>query len=72
MYFAQVKTLSESAKPWDYYKILGTYLGYQVFRSLADGGCRWWRVDAARLSPESAARPACLIGDLCRWSEKPV
>jgi branched-chain amino acid transport system substrate-binding protein len=39
MYFAQVKTPSESAKPWDYYKILGTIPGDQAFRSLADGGC---------------------------------
>jgi branched-chain amino acid transport system substrate-binding protein len=39
MYFAQVKTPSESAKPWDYYKILGTIPGNQAFRSLADGGC---------------------------------
>jgi len=39
MYFAQVKTPSESAKPWDYYKIPGTIPGDQAFRSLADGGC---------------------------------
>jgi branched-chain amino acid transport system substrate-binding protein len=39
MYFAQVKTPSESAKPWDYYKILGTIPGDQAFRSLADAGC---------------------------------
>ena len=39
MYFAQVKTPSESTKPWDYYKILGTIPGDQAFRSLADGGC---------------------------------
>ena len=39
MYFAEVKTPSESAKPWDYYKILGTIPGDQAFRSLADGGC---------------------------------
>ena len=39
MYFAQVKTPSESTKPWDYYKILGTIPGDQAFRSLADSGC---------------------------------
>jgi branched-chain amino acid transport system substrate-binding protein len=39
MYFAQVKTPSESVKPWDYYKILGTIPGDQAFRSLADSGC---------------------------------
>jgi len=39
MYFAQVKTPAESAKPWDYYKILGTIPGDQAFRPLAEGGC---------------------------------
>ena len=39
MYFAQVKKPSESTKPWDYYKILGTIPGDQAFRPLADGGC---------------------------------
>jgi branched-chain amino acid transport system substrate-binding protein len=39
MYFAQVKTVSESTGPWDYYKILGTIPGDQAFRSLADSGC---------------------------------
>jgi hypothetical protein len=39
MYFAQVKKPSESTKPWDYYKILGTIPGDQAFRSLADSGC---------------------------------
>jgi len=39
MYFAQVKTPSESTKPWDYYKVLGTIPGDQAFRSLADSGC---------------------------------
>jgi branched-chain amino acid transport system substrate-binding protein len=39
MYFAQVKTPSESAKPWDYYKILGVIPGDQAFRPLAEGGC---------------------------------
>jgi branched-chain amino acid transport system substrate-binding protein len=39
MYFAQVKTPSESTKPWDYYKILATIPGDQAFRPLAEGGC---------------------------------
>jgi branched-chain amino acid transport system substrate-binding protein len=39
MFFAQVKTPSESAKPWDYYKILGVIPGGQAFRPLAEGGC---------------------------------
>jgi len=39
MYFAQVKTPSESTKPWDYYKILGVIPGDQAFRPLAEGGC---------------------------------
>jgi branched-chain amino acid transport system substrate-binding protein len=39
MYFAQVKTPSESTKPWDYYKILGTIPSDQAFRPLSEGGC---------------------------------
>jgi branched-chain amino acid transport system substrate-binding protein len=39
MYFAQVKTPSESAKPWDYYKILSVIPGNQAFRSMAESGC---------------------------------
>jgi branched-chain amino acid transport system substrate-binding protein len=39
MYFAEVKTPSESKEPWDDYKILGTIPGATAFRSLADGGC---------------------------------
>jgi branched-chain amino acid transport system substrate-binding protein len=39
MYFAQVKTPSESGKPWDYYKILGVIPGDQAFRALKDSGC---------------------------------
>ncbi len=39
MYFAQVKTPSESKEPWDYYNILGVIPGDQAFRPLAEGGC---------------------------------
>jgi branched-chain amino acid transport system substrate-binding protein len=39
MLFAQVKTLAESTKPWDYYKILGTIPGDQAFRPLGEAGC---------------------------------
>jgi branched-chain amino acid transport system substrate-binding protein len=39
MYFAQVKTPSQSTKPWDYYNILGVIPGDQAFRSLSEGGC---------------------------------
>jgi branched-chain amino acid transport system substrate-binding protein len=39
MYFAQVKKPSESARPWDYYNMLGVIPGDQAFRALADGGC---------------------------------
>jgi branched-chain amino acid transport system substrate-binding protein len=39
MYFAQVKTPAESARPWDYYNILGVIPGDQAFRPLAEGGC---------------------------------
>jgi len=39
MYFAQVKTPSESKGVWDYYKVLATIPGDQAFRPLAEGGC---------------------------------
>ena len=39
MYFSQVKTPSESTKPWDYYNMLGVIPGVQAFRPLAEGGC---------------------------------
>ncbi len=39
MYFAQVKTPSESKGPWDYYKILTAIPGDEAFRPLAEGGC---------------------------------
>ena len=39
MYFSQVKTPSESTKPWDYYNMLGVIPGNQAFRPLAEGGC---------------------------------
>jgi branched-chain amino acid transport system substrate-binding protein len=39
MYFAQVKTPSDSSKPWDYYNILGVIPGDQAFRPLSEGGC---------------------------------
>ena len=56
MYFAQVKKPSESTKPWDYYKILGSR-SRAIRRSVRwrTAVARWWRVDAARLPPK--ARP---------------
>jgi branched-chain amino acid transport system substrate-binding protein len=39
MYFAQVKTPSESKQPWDYYNMLGVIPGTQAFRPLAEAGC---------------------------------
>ena len=39
MYFAQVKTPSESSGPWDYYKLLGVISGDQAFRPLAEADC---------------------------------
>jgi branched-chain amino acid transport system substrate-binding protein len=39
MYVVEVKTPMESKYPWDYYKVLQTLPGDQVFRSLANSGC---------------------------------
>ena len=39
-YLCEVKKPQESAKPWDYYKVLATVLPDQAWRPLAEGGCR--------------------------------
>jgi branched-chain amino acid transport system substrate-binding protein len=39
MYLVEVKTPSESKKPWDYYKIRTTIPADQAFRPLDQGGC---------------------------------
>jgi branched-chain amino acid transport system substrate-binding protein len=38
-YLFEVKTPAESKGPWDYYKLVGTTPGDQVYRSLAAGKC---------------------------------
>jgi len=35
----EAKAPAESKYPWDYYKVLQTIPGDQIFRSLEDGGC---------------------------------
>ncbi len=40
MYLMQVKKPSESKKPWDYYKIVETLPGEQVYASLAESTCK--------------------------------
>jgi len=39
MYLMQVKTPEESSGEWDYYKVLATLPGDEVYRPMADGGC---------------------------------
>ncbi len=39
MYLLQVKTPEESKEPWDYYKVLATLPGDQVFRPMSEGEC---------------------------------
>ena len=38
-YLFEVKTPAESAKPWDYYKLLGTTPADRAFRPMAEGNC---------------------------------
>jgi branched-chain amino acid transport system substrate-binding protein len=38
-YLFQVKTPAQSAKPWDYYKLLATIPADEAFRPLNEGGC---------------------------------
>jgi len=39
MHLFQVKAPTESAEPWDYYKVLATIPAAEAFRSLGEGGC---------------------------------
>ncbi len=40
-YLCEVKKPQESARPWDYYKILATVAPEDAWRPLADGGCQF-------------------------------
>ena len=39
MYLFEVKSPSESKKPWDYYKLIATIPGDKAFHSVAESGC---------------------------------
>jgi branched-chain amino acid transport system substrate-binding protein len=39
VHLLEVKKPSESTKPWDYYKVLGTTPAGEAFRPMAEGGC---------------------------------
>jgi branched-chain amino acid transport system substrate-binding protein len=41
MYLFQVKTPSESKRPWDYYKLLATVPGEKAFSPMAPGACKF-------------------------------
>lgn len=43
MYLLQVKTPAESKYPWDYFKVLQTLPGEQVFMSKAESTCALWK-----------------------------
>lgn len=43
MYLVQVKTPAESKYPWDYFKVLQTLPGDQVFMSKAESTCALWK-----------------------------
>ncbi|OUM01216.1 ABC transporter substrate-binding protein [Variovorax sp. JS1663] len=43
MYLVQVKTASESKKPWDYLKVIKTMPGDQVFTTKAESKCALWK-----------------------------
>ena len=40
MYLVRVKAPSASTKPWDYYEVLSTIPGKDVFLSYAESGCQ--------------------------------
>ena len=43
MYLMQVKSQAESTQPWDYYKLVATLPGDQVYTSKADSKCALWK-----------------------------
>jgi branched-chain amino acid transport system substrate-binding protein len=43
MYLMQVKTPSESKRPWDYYKLVQTIPGDQAYMSKAESKCSLWQ-----------------------------
>ena len=43
MYLMQVKKPSESKAPWDYYKVVQTIPGDQVFTTKAESKCALWK-----------------------------
>jgi branched-chain amino acid transport system substrate-binding protein len=43
MYLVQVKSPSESARAWDYYKVLATLPGEKVFTSREESKCPLWK-----------------------------
>ena len=43
MYLMQVKSPSESTKPWDYFKVLRKLPGDQVFTTKAESKCALWK-----------------------------
>lgn len=40
VYLAQVKSPSQSKQPWDYYNILSTFPGKDVFQTVGESGCK--------------------------------
>ena len=43
MYLMQVKAQSESKYPWDYYKVVQTFLGELAFTTMAETKCSLWK-----------------------------
>ena len=43
MYLVQVKAPSESKEPWDYYKVVATLKGDEVFTTKAESRCALWK-----------------------------
>jgi branched-chain amino acid transport system substrate-binding protein len=42
MFLMQVKKPSESKEPWDYYNVVQTLKGDQVFNTKAESTCKFW------------------------------
>jgi branched-chain amino acid transport system substrate-binding protein len=43
MFLMQVKKPSESKEPWDYYNVVQTLKGDEVFTTKAETNCKLWK-----------------------------
>src|SRR5690606_4838346 len=58
MYLMQVKTPEESKAPWDYYKVVATLPGDEVYTKPSESTCKLFKQEAADAVRRARAHPA--------------